>query len=194
MIAHTNGFFESTIILFDSYRSKFKETKPNYYPARWVQEIMKRFKQLSFVYDHIKAYENKIIGMTNAVDYNQRKQSEEFKRLLFETEFFVESFYFIAFRVREILRHKNKGSYIFPNLKRCDAKGVRDVRNHLLQHPERHGGVLNQSFSVGGNNGPKLKPGFSEGDAPDSMDKGLWLNANEFKANLEKILTEALAA
>jgi hypothetical protein len=89
MITHANGFFESTVKLFDSYLSKFKETKPNHYPTRWAQEIMKRIKQLSFLYDQIKDYEDKIEVITikliqqNPVDYDQ---FEESKRLFFEEE------------------------------------------------------------------------------------------------------------
>lgn len=194
MPGKSNNPFDQVVQLFDLYQDKLREdTAPASYPSRWVHEISKRFKQLYFVCDRIAACEKKILSMTDALSNPHSPRFSEFSDLLFETEFFVESFYFMAFRVSQILIKKHDHIYLFPALKNFEAPGVRDVRNHLLEHPERHGGVLNQSFDVGGNDGPRLKSALGEKDMPDSMDRGLWRNVNEFAGNLEKILKEAMA-
>ena len=187
----TKGYFESTIRVIELCQSKFMESDRNRDGKVLLQEVVKRIKQLSYLYERNRDYCKKIEEMENELNSDEKKNYKEFIPIMFEMELFCECFHFIAFRVREILKYKNKNSYIFPDLKSFEAKGVRDVRNHLIQHPERHGGLLVNSFSVD-IDGPKLKPCFQEGDVPDSRDNGLWSNANEFKNNLEKIIKEAL--
>jgi len=142
MIDYSKSFFSSTITLFDSYQSKYKKDKPNQYPSRWVHEVVKRLRQLSFICDQIKAYEKEIMSMTDALNHPHSQKFSEFSRYLFEAEFFVESFYYIAFRVKEILTHISGGRNIFPEFKNFNAIGLRNVRNHLLEHPEKHGGEV----------------------------------------------------
>ena len=186
------NYFLSTIELFKRYKEKIKEEVPENYPGRWIHEIMKRLQQMSFACDKASEYETKIVNLVQEKDFDFKLRLNEYNQLMFEAEYYVETFYFIAFRVREILKKKNNSKYLFPNLKNFESKGVCNVRNHLLEHPEKHGGVLTQSFGVGGDIGPVLKLAHSENDRPDSKDKGMWLNINEFKTNLEKLLLRAL--
>lgn len=147
---------------------------------------------MSFSCNKVIEYENKIMELIRNKEFDLETCKNEYGPLMFEAEFYVESFYFMAFRVREILKKRDKKGHLFPQLKGFESEGVRNVRNHLIEHPENHGGVLCQGFGIGDDNGPRLKPGFSENDRPESMDKGMRLNAIEFKINLEKLLSTAL--
>lgn len=191
MVKIESNYFSSTIELFKRYKEKIKEEVPENYPSRWIHEILKRLQQMSFSCDKASEYEKKIINLVQEKDFDFKLRLDEYNQLMFEAEYYVETFYFIAFRVREILKKKNS-KYLFPDLKNFESKGVCNVRNHLLEHPEKHGGVLTQSFGVGGDNGPVLKSVYSENDRPDSMDKGMWLNVSEFKTNLEQVLLKVL--
>ena len=104
-------------------------------------------------------------------------------------ELFTESFYFVAWRIYSIFKHKRTNT--LPYLNTFEAKGVRDVRNKLIQHPEG-GQIFTQSFMCGGDEGPVLKNARPAGQQYKISDKGLWLNAKEFRDNLEKLLRKAL--
>ena len=68
------------------------------------------------------------------------------------------------------------------------CEGVRNVRNKLLEHPEKQGKILVQNFGMCGEQGPTLKPERPEGQENIFPDKGLEVNTLEFKNNLETLL------
>ena len=107
-----------------------------------------------------------------------------------EVRIFLEGFYYNASRVRDLFRD----SQGLPGLKGFKAAGVRDVRNHLVEHPTRKMGVRIMSIALGGPVGPQLKPVRRSGDPPGTFDAGLHVNAREFCAALETTLTVALRA
>ena len=107
-----------------------------------------------------------------------------------EVRIFLEGFYYNASRVRDLFRD----SQGLPGLKGFEAAGVRDVRNHLVEHPTRKMGVRIMSIALGGPVGPQLKPVRRSGDPPGTFDAGLHVNAREFCAALETTLTAALRA
>jgi hypothetical protein len=185
-------YFSSTLELFKRYKEKIKKENPENYPSRWIHEILKRLQQMSFSCNKVSEYEEKIMSLVQSKDFDFKLCMNEYNQLMFEAEYYVETFYFIAFRVREILKKKNDHKYLFPILNTFESKDVCNVRNHLIEHPEKHGGVLCQCFGVGSDVGPVLKSAYSENDRPDSMDKGMWLNISEFRTNLEKVLLKAL--
>lgn len=74
-----------------------------------------------------------------------------------EVLLFTEMFYFIAWRLVDILT--KRGALSFPGFSKLRARGVTLVRNHLLQHPEKHGEIFQQRLMVT-NAGPGLK-GFA---------------------------------
>src|SRR6266705_3283533 len=73
-----------------------------------------------------------------------------------EAELFIltEWFYYTAWRLREIVHAKKCG---LPGLCGFEATGVRDVRNHILQHPEKYDVNRQvQSTSISDTEGPML--------------------------------------
>lgn len=75
-----------------------------------------------------------------------------------------------------------------PKFKNFKPKGVRDVRNHLIEHtdnPKTSGATI---FSFGiSTNGPVLRPTKPTG-VPAPNDKGLDVNIEEFFSSIVKIL------
>lgn len=116
-----------------------------------------------------------------------------------EVRLFTEIFYFVAWRLREVLN--NRKPEAFPNLRQIKARGIRDVRNLLIQHPEHGQPVPNyRQWLVVTGDGPVLKSSevLVRGDrvsAPEeSVDRGLNVNADELRREIEACLTEALSS
>jgi len=107
-----------------------------------------------------------------------------------EVRIFLEGFYYNASRVRDLFR-ESRG---LPGLRGFEAAGVRDVRNHLVEHPTRKMGVKIMALALGGPVGPQLKPFRRQGDPPGTFDPGLHANAKEFCSSLVNTLTAALGA
>jgi len=107
--------------------------------------------------------------------------------LMFEIKLHVECFYYFAARARSIIRG-------MPQVKSFEATGVRNVRNHLIEHPEgRASQVLSRSFGFGGANGPVVKA-IRESTETAHPDAGLFAKPREFADNLEKTLENAVRA
>lgn len=96
-----------------------------------------------------------------------------------EAEMWTEAFYYFAFRARCILRD-------LPHLGDFECVGIRDVRNHLLEHPTGRGsGVIIPSFGFGGPSGPVVKALRYSGQEQIHSDAGLFPNAKEMYERLE---------
>jgi hypothetical protein len=103
----------------------------------------------------------------------------------------TESFYYFAFRVRQILRNKTSP---FLYLHQFDSQGVRNVRNHLIEHPEGNDSrVFSQVFSFSQDSGMHLKAGRTEQEVGKHEDSGLKANAAEFVSKLNAALVKAIA-
>ena len=116
-----------------------------------------------------------------------REEIEVQLKLFAEVEFFTEAFYFVAWRLVEIL---NRSSPLgFSSLGPVKARGVRDVRNQLIEHPEGTSRLFQRSMRIAGDGrGPALKT-LPEG----SIDRGLFVNAQELHDELARRLDVALA-
>jgi hypothetical protein len=101
----------------------------------------------------------------------------------------LEAFYYCGFRIRDILRDGRKE---LGGLGAFEAVGVRNVRNHLVEHPDGVSGVIVSSFSAGGPVGPRIRPIRWSLDPPGTNDPGLHANATEFNAALESLLEAAI--
>jgi hypothetical protein len=120
-----------------------------------------------------------------------KEEFQEMQRLEFEIQLFTECFYYLAGRLRTILRNRAEP---FPGLTSFECEGVRNVRNWLLEHSEReHSRVTIRSLGWGGPQGPVLKSIREQGQEQVFPDKGLYCNAAEIKANLERLISNALA-
>ena len=99
-----------------------------------------------------------------------------------------ESAYYIAFRLKGVINGIGEREDI-PALKskRFNPIGVRDVRNHLLEHTEEPMYV----FATGGNHGPRLKP-LDKYRGAKFVDRGLYVNIEEFLQDLVKQADAAL--
>ncbi len=107
----------------------------------------------------------------------------------FITQMYVDSFYYLAARFRNNVR---KG---MPLLENFECKGIRDVRNLLIEHPEgKNSRVFNPTFdlALGKDTGPLLKVETDPGIKAACSDEGMFVNATEFKTNLDKLLEEAI--
>lgn len=182
-------FFDSTIKLFEDYRSKMIREKANGYDSNLSNEVHFRLRQLSFICERIRYYDqvvtNPEIKLSTSTTEEIIKQGELFD----EGIVYAEAFYFFAWRIILITYHHTNPLPGLKGLKK-KAKGVRTVRNCLIVHPEKEN-ILVPSFSWG-SNGPMLKTARPPGDTFEITDRGFWINAQEFKDGFEELLEKAI--
>jgi hypothetical protein len=187
-------FFESTIKLFEDYRSKMIKKRPDGYDSNLANEIYRRLKQLSFIYEKVQYYDRKIMSPIENLSAEEirklsRKDTLKGMRFLDEGIIFVEAFYFFAWRII----YATKPLPYLKGLKK-KAKGITIVRNCLIEHPEGKK-IYTYSYSWGNDNrGPVLKNARPTAQSFETSDNGFWKNAKEFKDGLEELLQSALAA
>ena len=91
-----------------------------------------------------------------------------------------EAFYYFAFRARDALA-------AIPGVDlRFEAIGVRNVRNHMVEHPDKGPGVMVSWWMYDCPEGLVLAPGSEVGQAK-FKDAGLYPNAQEF---IQKLTTK----
>ncbi|MDQ3258431.1 MAG: hypothetical protein M3R15_31855, partial [Acidobacteriota bacterium] len=134
-------------------------------------------------------------------EHKSTEQYRQFSRGFDEVRLFTEMFYLVAWRLVEVLN--GRASHAFPNLRKINAKSIRDVRNHLIQHPDKRRPVPDyQQRLIVTDAGPVLKTttflirGATGRSGPDedSVDKGLYVNAEELRRKLEACLIKALSS
>lgn len=205
--------FELVTEKFDKYWDKMNAEEPENFNQDLACEVRKRLEQLDYLYKLImekneKYFELRRIvfprdstdilelknqaakGFHPTINTLETEEDIQINKLIFETEIFAESFYYLAHRTKVILK---KGIFPFPMLKNFECKGVENVRNNLIEHPEKQGKVFIQNFALDAEQGPILKPDRPEGQEDIFLDAGLKTNALEFKNNLERKLDNALA-
>jgi hypothetical protein len=208
--------FEKTVELFDEYyRTADKTDSPGFIRDLGC-ELRKRLQQLDFIIHQVHSLEELAkSAMTRSQDALRRHVEDLKSRGIpyvsvvpppevhmtqgemaqeesatFRLEIFTETFYFLAFRVRTILKHKPSP---LPFLGSFECKGVRDVRNKLLEHVEGSDSqVWIQSFAWGSPHGPVLKAIRPSDQTEVFPDQGLLVNAEEFKKNLEARVLDAI--
>jgi hypothetical protein len=118
------------------------------------------------------------------------------RRVWSEIRLFTEAFYFFAWRIHEIL--DAVGPRALPGIGRFSASGIRTVRNLLLEHPEHGDEPLYIQSLVVTDDGPVLKTtsfmiksNRSVAD-PESVDRGLFRNAEEFRDAMRRNITRAM--
>ena len=82
-----------------------------------------------------------------------------------------------------------------PGLSGFEAPGVRDVRCHLVEHPEgKDSTIVETGDAFSTEVGPIIKYQRRPGAEHIFPDKGLYVNAEEFRARLEALLQRKLVA
>src|SRR4051794_26219748 len=113
--------FERAYDLFERYSDAPAQNLP---AAAW--EIPRRLRQMDYVLNRMVVTNTDLPDVTTT-DFRTYQDATAI------VETYAFSFYFLAWRVREVLR-----SNPFPGFAKFDPIGVRNVRNHLIEHPEKH--------------------------------------------------------
>lgn len=208
--------FRDTAALFQQYVQRL-QAKSVRYNVELVLEVEERFQQLDFIIDKVRVLERvaadplvraSAIANEHMKDLEQRgipfaqapmpaamseitaEDLEASRQAMFETKLFTEAFYYFAARTRTILKNRRE----IPGLHTFECPGVRDVRNKLIEHAERPDSrIWWTNFTYSGPHGPVLKPGPSNAPRTKFPDKGLYVNAEEFRDNLNALLRRKLA-
>ena len=178
-------FFDSTIKLVEAYRCKMIKEKAKGYNSNLSNEVHMRLRQLSFICEKLRYYD-KILTRPTTIE-----EAQKLTRFFDEGIVFAEAFYFIAWRIMTITDH---GTNPLPGLKglKVRAKGVKIVRNCLIEHPENTKEKIFMAGHGWGNDGATLKAARPAGQTFEIMDRGLWINAREFKNGFEELLQNAI--
>lgn len=178
-----------TIDLFDEYYRYEDKRNPDF-NKDVASEARKRLVQLNKILERVIALEQEEGTIHIPFGMHQKGDNEAVDRVIYrkieitdELEFLTEAFYYFAFRLRRIIRG-------LPGLNGFECKGVRDVRNKLIEHPEgRDSEVYILSFGHGGEQGPVIKAIRYDHQTEVFKDSGLFTNATELKKNLEQRLS-----
>jgi hypothetical protein len=149
-----------------------------------AEEIKERFEFMNFAVvqlaklasEHMDRHAKKLEDMRKGIFEVDLTFPPRTERWFFKTMYHTEALYMHAFRVRDAVRHKSKP---IPGLSSFDAPGVRDVRNHLLIHPEG-AQIYSRSFLWGPETGPVIRPKRSPSEAGKHEDQGLVHNMIEY--------------
>jgi hypothetical protein len=108
---------------------------------------------------------------------------------LISSKILTEAFYNGAWRILTITKH---WEHPLPEIS-FDSARVRNVRNQLIEHPEKNDRIFAQSFASGNETGPVLKSYRPAGQPTTYQDEGLYVNAAEFATNLLAGIARAIA-
>lgn len=200
--------FESVRVLLERYYDALLHTDDvTDRGQQLLQEVRGRLRQLQWSHSRLLQIETQLVQESYVetsesvrkllvfTDVGLPKHDAEAQDLMTpglsdELRVLLEAFYYSAHRVRDIFKDNQRD---LPGLKTFEAIGVRDVRNHLVEHPTRNSGVITSSIKCGGPIGPQLKPLRFAKDLQGTVDAGLHKNAGEFLTNLERTLTVGVA-
>lgn len=198
-------YFKEVYNLFEKYYQINVKKNTDGFNSELCIEAKKRIMQLDYILSLLKKLDDEIVDINEKMskrlkdwrdnldlkDYENKEPPKELwmsdkeRKIsienVFKIELNAESFYYLSFRLRNIIRY-------LPGLgKKFESKGVRNVRNLIIEHPEKSE-IFENGFACGSKEyGPSLKSIRSSSNNL-IRDKGLYLNAKEFRTNFEKIL------
>jgi hypothetical protein len=199
-------FFSSTIELLYQYEIYLVKSKKHKYDSDLLNEVLKIIDQLDYSLERVmllsvqypKLLQKYIESLKLPKDYvpnfeNDQKRISQMEFLeyqeqdtIFMLQFYTESFYYFAYRIRLISRNK---SVPLPGLEILELKSIAEIRDQLLFHPEdKKSQAFQQSFSWSKETGPKLKPNSTNTSNVQIKDKGLFVNVKELKDEIESKL------
>lgn len=201
---------DSTIQLFEKYLSLAHAKHPADLHSDLAFEALERLRQMQFLLQRISAIVTHLHSSRSLSVADLQLRFEEpaesltgddtgnhLKHGMFVVRTYTESFYYLAFRFKKILAtepRKTGGAGVLPFLASFDPVGVRTVRNQLLEHPDgKDSQVFTQTFDLGTHDGPRLKAHTGSGPAQEPSDKGLFVNAGEFKTDLDALLNRVIS-
>jgi hypothetical protein len=177
-----------------------------------IQEVRARLRQIHWTHERLLDLERELqeqaladrpsdtprpavlkqVFLEQAVEKSTPEiQAQLLPRKSDELRVLLEAFYYSAHRIRDILKdHKDD----LPGLNGFECIGVRDVRNHLVEHPSGPKGVLVFSLACGGPVGPQLRLIRWSLDPAGTDDKGLHHNAREFENAFKETVSRATSA
>lgn len=204
----------TTIELFKSYSETRVKAEPNQLVKSLFVEGTQRLQQVNFLLERANILEAAIgVGALLLIPDNSDSDSAKVEiyipdilrskkanhiiedktggELLLEFTTAVESIYYFAWRFVKICHTENVG------LKKFNPKGIREVRNKLIEHPNTVSG-LSGNFSITSENGYHLRTTMNEVSQSIEIkgkiiDKGLKSNVEEFKSDLEHLLNLRLS-
>lgn len=180
--------FENTRRRFEKHRRALLNQDALSFNAGLVEEAGARLKQLDIVLSKIQVIDQERVRYVTRE--NTAATDGKFLRSnVFEVRMFTEAFYYFAWRLRRILRHKDT----CPFLSSFECPGVRNVRNLLIEHPEgENSRAFTWSWTVGGPDGPALKVDREPDEQSAPPDLCLNVNVQELRDNLDAQLEAAL--
>lgn len=208
--------FKNVIALFDDYYRRLDAMNSPGFNRDLGCEVRERLHQLDYIVDRVRAlelitkeafsrYETAFVAHIEdikrcgtayesvPVPESMQITKEEFEKhetASFEMKLLTEAFYYLACRIRTILRNSKAP---LPGLTMFECEGVRNVRNKLLEHAEgKDSQISSQSFGWGAARGPVLKSIRYSGQEHIFPDQGLYTNAEEFRKNLEHLIHSEL--
>ena len=198
-------YFSDTIQMLDSYYWR----NHGRVELQIFNELRTRLKQLSVLHSQITVSVDKLLSQVeaegdgsqedtiyvviftnlsepknpNANDYKAPSLDEvEPSELLLIN---VEAFYYLAHKFGLLCR-QSRGR--LPGLETFNAAGIQRVRNNLIEHSNQANGQDLYTFSISRPAGPSLRRMSQGVQKSGYVDQGLWVNAKEFKLNLERVL------
>ena len=183
--------FRNARKLYHSYLRALCDQRVVPFNADLAGEVETRLEQLDFVLMRILELDRERIAFIDRENPDDPSDGRVLRSNAFEIRLLTEAFYYFASRLRTVLRHKEEPC---PLLEGFECAGVRVVRNTLLEHPEgQDSRVFGWSWTVGSPEGPILKVHRENHQVDVFPDRGLYVNAQEVKENLERELQRALA-
>jgi hypothetical protein len=162
--------------LFDEYYGKERDRGGDEL-FDWMIEATERLKQLVHILTRLEALQA----------YRDEDPADRDRDEWTEMQTYTEAFYWIAFRLQHVMEK-------LPGLS-FKAVGVRDVRNHLLEHPEKKdSGVIFGVIGLQADVGPVIKARRRLGTDAKWTDAGLKPNAEEYALKLERVLRAHIGA
>jgi hypothetical protein len=191
--------YPDLIVQFDKYAQLIRGNEGTRNLARedLASEVDERLHQLAFIIQQLNDIDAQFGQLVMVEKINESGEKEYYnamferdEHLRFVMRLLTESFYYFAFRIRQILQNK---IHKFPHMGSFNPTGVIIVRNQLIEHPEGSGSLIfNRTFMWSKETGMHLKTGRQEWESNEFIDAGMKANANEFCEKLNQSLERAI--
>ncbi len=190
-------FFASLRPQLDRYFEEIAKLEPGTTEHELSVEAGERLAQIDFLHQRVvelqtesQKVSDQLFAVINEHGGQYTDSEDRFKPVLKEATFqirlYAESFYYFAARFVAILKR-------YPAFKSLDVPGIRNVRNHLIEHSDKpSSGITQQNWSHGSGIGPMFKTSRRKGQKSIPQDKGLFVNATELRQKVEQKLKPIL--